>query len=88
MLTGMHIYVYEGEGGELPSRMVLLPDGSMNPLRSAIKQVASGRFGVSMYYLTNAIELQIKMAQVYLTILDYYTLLLLKVPKHHGEPLP
>lgn len=46
-----------------------LPDGSMNPLMSAIKQVASGRFGVSIDYLTNAIELQIKMAQVYLTTL-------------------
>ena len=42
-----------------------LPDGSVNPKRSAIKQVASGRFGVSSYYLTNADELQIKMAQVY-----------------------
>ncbi|XP_059629059.1 glutamate synthase [NADH], amyloplastic isoform X2 [Cornus florida] len=52
-----------GEGGENPSRMVPLPDGSRNPKRSAIKQVASGRFGVSSYYLTNADELQIKMAQ-------------------------
>ncbi|KQK04984.1 glutamate synthase 2 [NADH], chloroplastic isoform X1 [Brachypodium distachyon] len=52
-----------GEGGELPSRMELLADGSMNPRISAIKQVASGRFGVSIYYLTNAIEIQIKMAQ-------------------------
>ncbi|ONK69929.1 uncharacterized protein A4U43_C05F28330 [Asparagus officinalis] len=52
-----------GEGGEQPSRMDPLPDGSMNPKRSAIKQVASGRFGVSSYYLTNADELQIKMAQ-------------------------
>ncbi|XP_010266512.1 PREDICTED: glutamate synthase 1 [NADH], chloroplastic isoform X2 [Nelumbo nucifera] len=52
-----------GEGGEQPSRMQPLPDGSMNPKRSAIKQVASGRFGVSSYYLTNADELQIKMAQ-------------------------
>ncbi|OEL30733.1 Glutamate synthase 2 [NADH], chloroplastic [Dichanthelium oligosanthes] len=52
-----------GEGGEQPSRMEPLPDGSMNPMISAIKQVASGRFGVSIYYLTNAIELQIKMAQ-------------------------
>ncbi|XXG82352.1 hypothetical protein AAC387_Pa10g0323 [Persea americana] len=52
-----------GEGGENPSRMEPLPDGSMNPKRSAIKQVASGRFGVSSYYLTNADELQIKMAQ-------------------------
>eukprot|EP00268_Persea_americana_P009508 TRINITY_DN1380_c0_g1_i7.p1 TRINITY_DN1380_c0_g1~~TRINITY_DN1380_c0_g1_i7.p1 ORF type:complete len:753 (-),score=201.19 TRINITY_DN1380_c0_g1_i7:3828-6086(-) len=53
-----------GEGGENPSRMETLPDGSMNPKRSAIKQVASGRFGVSSYYLTNADELQIKMAQM------------------------
>ncbi|KAL4557008.1 hypothetical protein LXL04_035178 [Taraxacum kok-saghyz] len=52
-----------GEGGENPSRLVPLPDGSQNPKRSAIKQVASGRFGVSSYYLTNADELQIKMAQ-------------------------
>ncbi|XP_022723675.1 glutamate synthase 1 [NADH], chloroplastic-like isoform X1 [Durio zibethinus] len=52
-----------GEGGEQPSRMEALPDGSRNPKRSAIKQVASGRFGVSSYYLTNANELQIKMAQ-------------------------
>ncbi|MED6219382.1 glutamate synthase [NADH] [Stylosanthes scabra] len=52
-----------GEGGEQPSRMEPLPDGSMNPRRSAIKQVASGRFGVSSYYLSNADELQIKMAQ-------------------------
>ncbi|KAL3524404.1 hypothetical protein ACH5RR_017238 [Cinchona calisaya] len=52
-----------GEGGEQPSRMEPLPDGSMNPKRSAIKQVASGRFGVSSYFLTNADELQIKMAQ-------------------------
>ncbi|XP_039044583.1 glutamate synthase 1 [NADH], chloroplastic-like isoform X4 [Hibiscus syriacus] len=52
-----------GEGGEQPSRMESLPDGSRNPKRSAIKQVASGRFGVSSYYLTNADELQIKMAQ-------------------------
>lgn len=52
-----------GEGGEEPSRMKPLPDGSMNPKRSSIKQVASGRFGVNSYYLTNADELQIKMAQ-------------------------
>ncbi|KAI3846660.1 hypothetical protein MKW92_019453 [Papaver armeniacum] len=52
-----------GEGGENPSRMEPLPNGSMNPKRSAIKQVASGRFGVSSYYLTNADEIQIKMAQ-------------------------
>ncbi|KAF8726647.1 hypothetical protein HU200_019107 [Digitaria exilis] len=52
-----------GEGGEQTSCMEPLPDGSMNPMMSAIKQVASGRFGVSIDYLTNAIELQIKMAQ-------------------------
>ncbi|XP_078168767.1 NADH-dependent glutamate synthase 1 isoform X1 [Carex rostrata] len=52
-----------GEGGEQPARMEPLPDGTMNPKRSAIKQVASGRFGVNSYYLTNADELQIKMAQ-------------------------
>lgn len=33
-------------------------------MRSAIKQVASGRFGVTAHYLTNADELQIKIAQV------------------------
>ncbi|CAL1409687.1 unnamed protein product [Linum trigynum] len=52
-----------GEGGEQPSRMEPFSDGTRNPKRSAIKQVASGRFGVSSYYLTNADELQIKMAQ-------------------------
>ena len=52
-----------GEGGEDPERYLPLPNGSMNPMRSAIKQVASGRFGVTINYLTNADELQIKMAQ-------------------------
>jgi len=52
-----------GEGGELAERYAPMPDGSMNPKRSAIKQVASGRFGVTIQYLTNADELQIKMAQ-------------------------
>jgi glutamate synthase (NADPH/NADH) large chain len=52
-----------GEGGEDPERYLPLPDGSMNPMRSAIKQVASGRFGVTINYLTNADEIQIKMAQ-------------------------
>jgi glutamate synthase (NADPH/NADH) large chain len=52
-----------GEGGESPERYKPLPDGSLNPKRSAIKQVASGRFGVTINYLTNADELQIKMAQ-------------------------
>lgn len=54
----------DAAGGENPRRLEPLPDGSRNPLRSAIKQIASGRFGVSAYYLTNADELQIKIAQV------------------------
>ena len=52
-----------GEGGEDPERYRPLANGAMNPMRSAIKQVASGRFGVSINYLTNADEIQIKMAQ-------------------------
>jgi glutamate synthase (NADPH/NADH) large chain len=50
-----------GEGGEDPARYEPLPDG--DSMRSAIKQVASGRFGVTSNYLVNAEELQIKMAQ-------------------------
>jgi len=50
-----------GEGGELADRYVPLPNG--DSMRSAIKQVASGRFGVTTEYLVNADELQIKMAQ-------------------------
>jgi glutamate synthase domain-containing protein 2/glutamate synthase domain-containing protein 1/glutamate synthase domain-containing protein 3 len=50
-----------GEGGEDPSRYV--PDENGDSRRSAIKQVASGRFGVNAHYLANADELQIKMAQ-------------------------
>jgi glutamate synthase (NADPH) large chain len=50
-----------GEGGEDPIRYQKLPNG--DSLNSAIKQVASGRFGVTAEYLTNAQELQIKMAQ-------------------------
>jgi len=50
-----------GEGGEDPERFVRLPNGDSK--RSAIKQVASGRFGVTSHYLVNADELQIKMAQ-------------------------
>lgn len=53
-----------GEGGENPGRLIPNPDGSNNIQRSAIKQVASGRFGVTANYLTNADELQIKIAQV------------------------
>jgi glutamate synthase (NADPH/NADH) large chain len=52
-----------GEGGEEPERFNRLSDGSMNPERSAIKQVASGRFGVTTEYLVNADDIQIKMAQ-------------------------
>ena len=39
------------------------PNANGDSERSAIKQVASGRFGVTSYYLTNADEIQIKMAQ-------------------------
>jgi glutamate synthase (NADPH/NADH) large chain len=50
-----------GEGGELVERFKPLPNGDSK--RSAIKQVASGRFGVTAEYLTNSDELQIKMVQ-------------------------
>jgi glutamate synthase domain-containing protein 2 len=50
-----------GEGGEDPERYIPLANGDSK--RSAIKQVASGRFGVTSEYLVNADELQIKMAQ-------------------------
>ena len=50
-----------GEGGEDPVRYT--PDPNGDSRRSAIKQVASGRFGVNINYLVNADELQIKMAQ-------------------------
>ncbi len=50
-----------GEGGEDPERYIRLGNGDSK--RSAIKQVASGRFGVTSEYLVNADELQIKMAQ-------------------------
>lgn len=50
-----------GEGGEDPERFKPRPDGTN--ARSAIKQVASGRFGVTAEYLVNADELQIKIAQ-------------------------
>jgi len=50
-----------GEGGEDPIRFKPLESGVSK--RSAIKQVASGRFGVTMWYLTNADELQIKISQ-------------------------
>ncbi|ULO06652.1 glutamate synthase large subunit [Paenibacillus sp. 19GGS1-52] len=50
-----------GEGGEDPARFI--PDSNGDSRRSAIKQVASGRFGVTSNYLVNADEIQIKMAQ-------------------------
>ena len=50
-----------GEGGEDPKRFEPLPNGDSK--RSAIKQVASGRFGVTINYLSNADELQIKIIQ-------------------------
>ncbi len=50
-----------GEGGEDPERFERLPNGDSK--NSAIKQVASGRFGVTSEYLVSANEIQIKMAQ-------------------------
>ncbi len=50
-----------GEGGEDYKRFAVLPNGDSK--RSAIKQVASGRFGVTSWYLANADELQIKISQ-------------------------
>ncbi len=50
-----------GEGGEEPQRWIRMENGDLK--RSAIKQIASGRFGVHAAYLANADELQIKIAQ-------------------------
>jgi glutamate synthase (NADPH/NADH) large chain len=50
-----------GEGGEEPERFIPLENG--DSMRSAIKQVASGRFGVTTEYLVNADDIQIKIAQ-------------------------
>lgn len=50
-----------GEGGEEPDRFLPMENG--DSMRSAIKQVASGRFGVTAEYLVNADDIQIKMAQ-------------------------
>ena len=50
-----------GEGGELPERFKPLPNG--DSMRSVIKQVASGRFGVTTEYLVNADDIQIKISQ-------------------------
>ena len=50
-----------GEGGEEPDRFTPMANG--DSMRSRIKQVASGRFGVTTEYLANADDIQIKMAQ-------------------------
>lgn len=50
-----------GEGGEDPARSQVMANG--DTMRSSIKQVASGRFGVTSFYLSDSDELQIKMAQ-------------------------
>ncbi len=60
-MNRLHAKSNTGEGGEERERYNLLENGDSKC--SAIKQVASGRFGVTIEYLTNAIEIQIKMAQ-------------------------
>lgn len=60
-MNAIHGRSNTGEGGEDPERFTPDPDGKLR--RSAIKQVASGRFGVTTEYLVNADEIQIKVAQ-------------------------
>ncbi len=60
-MNRLHGRSNSGEGGEDPAREVALPNGDSR--RSAIKQIASGRFGVTSRYLMSADEIQIKMAQ-------------------------
>ncbi|MDR2672149.1 MAG: glutamate synthase large subunit [Coriobacteriales bacterium] len=60
-MNRLHAKSNTGEGGEDPVRFVADADGTSRC--SAIKQVASGRFGVTIEYLNNAVEIQIKMAQ-------------------------
>ena len=60
-MNSFHGQSNTGEGGEDPDRNTPLPDG--RSMASAVKQVASGRFGVDTYYLVNAEEIQIKVAQ-------------------------
>ena len=60
-MNRLHARSNSGEGGEDPSRFKPLENG--DSLNSAIKQVASGRFGVTSEYLCSAKEIQIKMAQ-------------------------
>ncbi len=60
-MNRLHGRSNSGEGGEDPAREMPLPNGDSR--RSAIKQIASGRFGVTSRYLMSADEIQIKMAQ-------------------------
>ena len=60
-MNRLHGRSNSGEGGEDPSREATLPNGDSK--RSAIKQLASGRFGVTSRYLMSADEIQVKMAQ-------------------------
>lgn len=60
-MNRMHAKSNTGEGGEHSDRFS--PDANGDSRRSSIKQVASGRFGVTSWYLTNADELQIKISQ-------------------------
>ena len=60
-MNRLHGRSNSGEGGEDPRRETPLPNGDSK--NSAIKQVASGRFGVTSRYLCSAVEIQIKMAQ-------------------------
>ncbi|MDR1986376.1 MAG: glutamate synthase large subunit [Treponema sp.] len=60
-MNSIHGRSNSGEGGENPERFPVRADGTWT--RSAIKQIASGRFGVTSEYLANAEELQIKIAQ-------------------------
>lgn len=60
-MNRIHAKSNSGEGGESAKRFI--PDKNGDSKNSAIKQIASARFGVTAHYLANAIELQIKMAQ-------------------------
>ncbi|MDO5031336.1 glutamate synthase large subunit [Corynebacterium sp.] len=60
-MNRLHAMSNSGEGGEDPARFEVEPNGDWR--RSAIKQVASGRFGVTSHYLSNCTDIQIKMAQ-------------------------
>ncbi|WIM71096.1 glutamate synthase large subunit [Corynebacterium suedekumii] len=60
-MNRLHAMSNSGEGGEDPARFDVEPNGDWK--RSAIKQVASGRFGVTSHYLNNCTDIQIKMAQ-------------------------